>query len=235
MTKKMLLRRYVLLAQAEEPIPPRPTTFEELQTFTSQGTWNAPESAWYKITVIGAGGQGGSGGNFYVGDYYSACAAGGGGGGGGGGALASYFEYLKKGTRLQIPALTGNVTLRVLETTLVAECGLPGDTGGSGSKGTPGAGGQGGYGGTARGGNNANWSGNKGTAGSTSNYQFSRAKGGGGGAGPISSRIYGRGGYGGDSGIVIEFDKNGSSTSAPLSGARGVSGAVIIEKGVQTL
>lgn len=73
-----------LLYQSGPPIP-----VGEKWTFTSNDSWVAPTNGNYKITLVGAGGKGGSGCNrrqAYSGDYCFVCDFCGSGSGGGGGA-----------------------------------------------------------------------------------------------------------------------------------------------------
>ena len=80
-----------LLYQSGPPIP-----VGEKWTFTSDGSWVAPANGNYKITLVGAGGKGGSGCEW---DDYRRSAS---GGGGGAGQTIIQAYTLKKDTELVI-------------------------------------------------------------------------------------------------------------------------------------
>ena len=112
MTKKMLLRSYALPLRTEEPIPPLPTTWTEVKTFTSRSlstNYAVPQSAWYRLHLIGVGGTGGGGGAANAGrnqggSNYS---------GGGGGGYCRHTAYLKKGQSLNISIKTGGTSVNL--------------------------------------------------------------------------------------------------------------------------
>ena len=110
-----------LLYQSGPPIP-----VGEKWTFTSNGSWVAPANGNYKITLVGAGGKGGAGGNTYKRQYkvntktYCQYIGGGGGGGGGAGETVSVEKKLHRTTTLNIvigvpnggsSIITGGITL----------------------------------------------------------------------------------------------------------------------------
>lgn len=91
-----------LLFQSGPPIP-----VGEKWTFTSDGTWIAPADGNYKITLVGAGGKGGSGcerEERYRASSGSCYVAGGSGSGGGGGAGQTVVQthLLKRDSALTI-------------------------------------------------------------------------------------------------------------------------------------
>lgn len=80
-----------LLYQSGPPIP-----VGEKWTFTSDGSWVAPANGNYKITLVGAGGKGGSGCEWDTHDLSAS------GGGGGAGQTIIQAHTLKKDTELVI-------------------------------------------------------------------------------------------------------------------------------------
>ena len=92
-----------LLYQSGPPIP-----VGEKWTYTSNSTWVAPANGNYKITLVGAGGKGGSGcerrGNMYRDGGCYVCSACGSASGGGGGAGQTVVQthMLKKDAALAI-------------------------------------------------------------------------------------------------------------------------------------
>lgn len=63
-------------------VPVAPTSWQFFQIITTTTNWTVPNTGWYKVNVIGKGGNGGKGGNSgarYNGSYSSGYGAGGGG------------------------------------------------------------------------------------------------------------------------------------------------------------
>lgn len=233
--------------------PPVPQNWKTLIIYTASANWIVPKSGWYRIHVIGRGGNGGNGGrlkdtwgNWMEDDSYSGNSYGdtaGAGGGGGGGGYAVSVLYLKKGQQISITVST-NITLVHPEGSMIANRGNNGGVGGSSAvysitedKGT--GGGSSGTGGSAAGGNLINTVGNSGGAGtaiantvggSTSGGPVPSTGGGGGGInGILLSVSYGVGGNGGRGGYTYRVSQDRNKYSDFVSGSAGSGGAVVIE------
>lgn len=113
----------------------------EKWTFTSNSSWVVPATGIYKITLVGAGGKGGNGGNTYPRRYrwnstYKCQYIGGGGGGGGGaGETLNGEKKLLRNTVLNITigAPNGGASTITRGITLTARGGGNGGNGGNGS------------------------------------------------------------------------------------------------------
>ena len=209
------------------------------RVFTSSGTFAAPVSTTYRITVIGGGGGGGGGGANAKGgggggqggttamSGVSALGGGGGGGGahaggGGGGGLGQEAIFTREyaaGTALPLTVGAGG-------------------SGGIGSSnstnaGTNGAGAGAGYGGAAL-------NGGGGAAGASNGGSYNSSTTGAGGAGAMRSDGYGCGGGGGGGGYGAQgwggaalapasYGSQAPSASIGGNGGAGGPGAVIIE------
>lgn len=183
-----------LLYQSGPPIP-----IGEKWTFTGNGTWIAPANGNYKITLVGAGGKGGSGcerkrrrnreGDCYVCDY---CGSGSGGGGGAGQTVVQ-THLLKRDSVLTITIgqPNSNPSKVTGEVTITAN---GGDTGGNAY--TYASGSSGSCTDRAAGGGVAA---NYGTGGSSGYVSEKDNQAPNGGAGKVSDygNDYGTGGYGG--------------------------------------
>ena len=232
-----LLRRYALLAQVEEPIPPMPTTWTEVQRYSNSSlstTYTATKSAWYKLHMIGPGGRGGSGGSADRTHNYS----GGGGGGGGGGGYCIHAVYLKSGQTIRLYINSAGTYINCGETKMPKTYpGKDGGRGGSATSTSPGGGGSSGNGGAAENGNIITKSGIAGYTGNTGRqlyYTNEHVNGGNGGRsgaynfeGSDRFNTFGFGGIGGHSGELGD----GGTTVPPESGTSGGNGAIIIEIG----
>lgn len=238
---ELMMRRRALLA-AGGGIPPEPGDdgWELAYSYTYNTTWTAPWDGWFRVTSIGAGGSGATGGAFY--DVRRYVAGSGGGGGGSGGCSVSVF-YCKAGDTLSI---TYNGSAKAVGTiageaiTVYASAGGNGKSGGVGSYSTVPSGGNGGVAGGANSGNRLNLAGNaggKGTDGyvpavSGGRYTPSTAPSGGAGGTSVAyhNAVFagkGAGGAGGRGGYRVDpthwYDD-------PVSGSAGSPGGVFIEK-----
>lgn len=181
-----------LLYQTSPPIP-----IGEKWTITSDSTWIAPTSGNYKITLVGAGGAGGSGGHTYPRQYKvdtkvkCQYIGGGGGGGGGAGETTIIEKALKKGAALSIAIGVPNGG----SSTITGDIGIIARGGGSG-----GSGGDGQY-----------------------DSDAGRPKPGAGGA--AASVNYGTGISGGGPGSAKTASSPCSSLSSDLNGVHGAGGA----------
>lgn len=204
----------------------------EKWTFTSNGSWTAPANGNYKITLVGAGGKGGNGGQTYTRQYrwhstYKCQYIGGGGGGGGGaGETLNVEKNLLRNAVLTIiiGAPNGRASTITGGITLTARGGGNGGNGGNGSYDSDNETPKRGSGGAAA---SVNY-GNGISAGAASTYataacntqdkeKYYRTTHGSGGAGAVSKygNGYGRGG-------------TGSSVSSG-AGSNGTAGICVIE------
>ena len=218
--------------------------FTTRQVITSSGTWTAPKTTVYKITVIGGGGGGGKGGGAgnntggsggdgggttSFGAYGSATGGGGGGGGGiygggGGGGCGLKTEQYASLTANQVISVTigaGGAGASVVNT--ASPNGLNGSGTLPGLGGYNGGGGAGGPGASNGGSLSSGRSGGSGGTGAYSAWGY--GSGGGGGGGAYATGASATGGQAGSSfsvaGVVGE--------AAGGNGGRGAPGAVIIE------
>lgn len=220
------------------------TMYNTRTVLTTSGTWTASVTGWHKVTCIGGGGSGGSGG--YVnnagkgglqggstsfGSILTAIGGSGGGGGGsydnevggggGGGAgeIAIGYFYFNK---------NASYTL-----TVGAGAGSPGQGAGTGTKGNAGSG-------PSAGGQSSQYSGGIGAAGASNGCSDTKSGfNGGGGSGGRNGTGYGGGGGGGaglrndiSTGICVSSGgaaTDGASYGSRNAGGAGGAGAVIIE------
>ena len=239
---ELMMRRRALLA-AGGGIPPEPgdNEYTLINSYTSNAVWTCQEDGWYRVTCVGQGGSGATGGAFY--DNRRNVAGSGGGGGGSGGCSVSVF-YCKAGDTLSI---TYNGSAKAVGTiageaiTVYASAGGNGKPGDVGSYSTVPSGGNGGAAGGANSGNKFNLPGNAGGKGadgyvttvSSGRYTPSTVPNGGTGGTSVASHnaVFagkGVGGAGGRGGYRVDpthwYDD-------PVSGSVGNPGGVFIEKG----
>lgn len=239
---ELMMRRRALMAALGGGIPPEPgdNGWELAYSYTSNATWTAPWDGWFRITSIGAGGAGATGGAFYA---VRRKVAGSGGGGGGSGGCSVSVLYCKAGDTLSI---TYNGSAKAAGTiggeaiTVYASAGGTGKPGDVGSYTTIPSGGNGGAAGGANSGNKFNLPGNAGGKGAdgyvatldSGRYTPSTTPNGGTGGTSVASHNAafagkGAGGAGGRGGYRVDsyhwYDD-------PVSGSAGNPGGVFIEK-----
>ena len=202
--------------------------FSHMQVFTSSGTFTAPSTGTFKVTIVGGGGGGGRGTD----------GSGGGNGGGGGGTAIKYYSGISSGTSCTV-TIGANGTGSTTQATAGTDGGassfvVPGNTtltsnGGIGGKYYPSGSNTWGLGGTATGGD-ANIQGGAGMVGAQKPTGVNVAGGTGGGSLlgfggvspngaelPFSATGYGAGGAG------------GGTSSLSTSGTNGAAGICIVE------
>lgn len=182
------------------------TVFFRRDIFLASTTFTAPISGWYRVTVIGKGGNGGKGSD-YSGNY-----DGYGGGGGGGGGVAASLLYLTIGQALDIKITSNYAKVDGIQAN-------SGSDGGDATSGSSGKSGSGGYGGSAIGGTLFNYTGRAGSGGGKTR---TGAKGGGVGNG---SAVFGWSYCTG--GTAPAYPDVGSSSIGPGS-AGGTGGAGLV-------
>ena len=230
-----------VLKTLDTPLP----GFNTIQTITTSGTFTAPVTGYYRVTVIGGGGAGGSGagrggkggGSSFFGDIEAIGGGGGGGGsdgvttglgsGGGGGAgkVTIAFVYLTQGQAIATVIGAGGVigTVNNTQPTGVGAgrnssigTGYGGGTGAAGA----GSGSNGGF-------TSTGYLGAPGGSGGSNGTGYG---GGGGGNGGSGDKLQGAGGTGADGG---SDGSNGVANyaAASIPGGAGGNGAIIIEWG----
>lgn len=199
--------------------PAEPSAYELIGTYTSSGSFIAPEDGWFQVEVFGASGNGGSSAykTFGTGSNKITHLAGGGGGGGGGYACSRV--KLREGDKVTYTVGSVSATSSAnISSSIEAYNILQVTSGASGSKGTATTssytGGAGGTGGIASGGNYIN---NNGGSGGRGNSGYAYASGessgnGNGGAGGAAGYTGGRvGGKGADSTAGVTSPGSGSA------------------------
>lgn len=198
--------RRSLLATGEA-FPEEPTSWSEVTTLTSSTTYSIPETGWFQVIAIGAGGDGGTAAAVTGGGKWRYISSGGGGGSGG---ISAIKVAKKKNETIAISISNGDVSISSLGISATA-----GDAGGAGQQNSAGTGGAGG---TATGGDMATQNGDTGSAGSrlaTSSWS-NTTRAGGAGATNSYSGYTSSGGKGGDA----ELRYNGNvSTTSPSAGS----------------
>jgi hypothetical protein len=128
-------------------VPPDNNSFEWLATYISNATFTAPASGWYRLHVIGRGGNGGKGGaGRNTGNYRG----GGGGGGGGSGYYNAVSLFLLAGETVTITYSSGRASIsynnNAQSGSLQSDAGANGNNGGAATLSAQGSGGIGGAG-----------------------------------------------------------------------------------------
>ena len=216
----MLLGKHILNGSSGPSIP-----VGEKWTFTSNGSWIAPAKGNYKITLVGAGGKGGDGGEVYTFRCTRARGpCGGGGGGGGAGETVIQTHNLRQADVLTITIgqPNSNPSKVTGAVAITANGGSSGGKGGVNDMGFSGngiwdihggsVGGNYGSGGSSGGGGREVWD----------CWNRARGAGGYGGAGKVSDygNGYGQGGQGGNGATGTYCDTSErapDSISAPSS------------------
>lgn len=250
---EMLMRRMAFLSSGG--IPPEPTNWATLSTYTSSATWTCPKDGWYRFHVIGKGGNGGDGGGLKLHSYINTETSDGttstgtltdnyyapSGGGGGAGGYAVTVVYIKKGQT--VPITIGSSAQ--IETEIGVTKATYGYSGSAGelvlySDAPSASPGTFGNGGTATGGNVKNEKGKYGSAGKAGGRNSDKyptqtyASGGAGGTlnGALISTSYGAGGRGGNGGYwyrtnTSTYERKYKAATGRTSGG---AAAVIIEQ-----
>lgn len=150
--------------------PAEPSAYELIGTYTSSGSFIAPEDGWFQVEVFGASGNGGSSARKTAGPSSGRWTVMAGGGGGGGGGYACSRVKMNKGDTINLtPGAIGAVSSAIINSSKETYTMLQVTSGANGGAGTvtssSGTGGAGGAGGVATGGNYANYNGGSGRLG----------------------------------------------------------------------
>lgn len=175
-----------IVIAVKSAFPEAPTAYSLISTYTSNGTFTAPEDGYFQIEVFGASGNSGTT-AYKIKPGGSNCNVGGGGGGGGGGYSVSRVK-LKQGDTLTIVCgAVGSTSSAIINSSVESYSEIQVTSGANGTNGAATSSsitvGIGGAGGVASGGNYSNINGNAGNNGGNPTISYGQAAAGSGAGG----------------------------------------------------